>query len=95
MAGTGEDCRPCGRPLVELCGCGGDPVTGTDVEGSRPSASGMNANESWADRSRGFTPVSEVGVLRVSEETVISGLSLAGVSSGVRGCGPSVDPDRS
>lgn len=43
------------------------------MEGSRPSASGMNANKNWADRrGRGFAPVSEAGVLRVSDEAVRS-----------------------
>ena len=52
------------------------------MEGSRPSASGMNANENWADRrGSGFAPVSEVGVLRVRGEAVISESSLTSDSS--------------
>ena len=34
-----------------LCGCVVRPWAGFDVEGSRPSASGTNANENWADLS--------------------------------------------
>ena len=80
---------------VRCCGCGERPVTGTGLEGSRPSASGMNANENWADRRGRGSPVSEVGVQLVSGDAVSSGLSLAEPSSGVRRRGQRVDLNES
>ena len=46
-------CAMSGEMRTGLCGCVGRPGAGTGLEGSRPAASGTNANENWADLSKG------------------------------------------
>ena len=50
VTGRVKRVAPCGKLVEGDVGDGGRPGAGTGLEGSRPSASGKNANENWADR---------------------------------------------